>query len=788
MKLSNRVILLVAPVILLSALVSSYIIYSIQKVTLIKREDSYIQLQMEKLAGQFRQANIFLNSYAYTLSKSDVLQDYLVNHSNPYRERVLFNRLDETADVLSHGYTGDASMAILDGKQNLLYYTENKYYESSGVVDPKVLDYISRSFSTREAFNHTGFIYNSSGQSILLQYELIDKRTGTQPLSFDPQNVFFVVVSVSLEAFNEIKHEIEFDTHSVITFADKPIYLDIPLAQTIELLPHFYAVLSPAEYLMWNKVDKVWLELALSFGVAAFCTITLIVLVLYRYVLHPVSRLDKQLQELETNQRGNIEKLETNDEIGRLSSRFFDMYEELNVIYKKTKRLAETDHLTQLANRHRFHELATRELVSPSQHLWVIYVDLDNFKYVNDKYGHELGDNLLKVFSSHIKNVCQKFSHDYDSPCFAARLSGDEFAILLSSNQDAQRLPDLLASELLKPISNLSPSWSNSFPVTASVGIAQYPQDGTDVAKLLSSADAAMYQAKRAGKNQYAYYSAALNVESQRRSQLERALRKSNVEEEFHLVFQPYMNNRDNEIEGLEVLLRWEAEGIGPVPPKEFIPIAEQAGLFDKIDRWVFANATAEYHQLRNIFGKDIILSINLSSAELNSIEMANYIHDQASKNGVKPECIELEITETFAAEQQGTALLDELSKRGYRLAIDDFGSGYTSLTQLVQYPVQKIKFDREFLVTLMKTNNGHVIKPIIDLCHAQNKTVTAEGIEHNVMHEWLSSYRCDYMQGYLFGKPMSKEQLNLWWQSANDDSRFDGSIVGSITVQGTSY
>lgn len=142
---------------------------------------------------------------------------------------------------------------------------------------------------------------------------------------------------------------------------------------------------------MWNKVDKVWLELALSFGIAAFCTITLIVLVLYRNVLRPVSRLDRQLKELEANKRDNIEKLETNDEIGRLSSRFFDMYEELSIIYKKTKRLAETDQLTQLANRHRFNQLVTQELASPSDYLWVIYVDLDNFKYVNDKYGHELG-------------------------------------------------------------------------------------------------------------------------------------------------------------------------------------------------------------------------------------------------------------------------------------------------------------------------------------------------------------------------------------------------------------
>lgn len=177
----------------------------------------------------------------------------------------------------------------------------------------------------------------------------------------------------------------------------------------------------------------------------------------------------------------------------------------------------------------------------------------------------------------------------------------------------------------------------------------------------------------------------------------------------------------------------------------------------------------AEYHQLKSIFGKDIILSINLSSAELNSLSMAEFIHEKATQNGVPTRCIELEITETFASDKQGTALLDKLSKLGYKLAIDDFGSGYTSLTQLVQYPVQKIKFDREFLLTLMNTDNGHVIKPIIELCHAQNKKVTAEGIEHNVMHEWLSSYRCDFMQGYLFGKPMNKEQLGHWWKSAND-------------------
>lgn len=522
MKLSHRVILLVAPIILLSAVISSHIIYSMQKVTLVKREDSYIQLQMEKLAGQFRQANIFLNSYAYTLSKSDVLQDYFVNHDNRYKERQLFKRLDDTVKVLSYGYGGDANMAILDGKLQLIYFTENPHDESSRRIDPKILEYVTSSYAKHRSFSHTGFIYDSSGQSILLQYQLFDKRTGEPPHSFDPQNVFFVVTSVSLETFNDIKHQIEFDTHSVITFSSKPIYLDVPLAQTIELLPHFYAVLSPAEYLMWNKVDRVWLELAFSFGMAALFTITLIVLIIYRYVLRPISMLDKQLNEIELNQRTNIDKLDTNDEIGRLSSRFFNMYEELNVTYRETKYLAETDHLTQLANRHRFHQLASHELSSSKEKLWVIYIDLDNFKYVNDKYGHEIGDALLKEFSSHITKLGQQFAQQYDCLCISARLSGDEFAVLMTSNQRTDNTPDLFSTELLKPMQSLNRSSPYSYPVTASIGIAQYPQDGEEITELLSNADAAMYQAKRAGKNQYAHYSTYQNGKAQRQGQIDR--------------------------------------------------------------------------------------------------------------------------------------------------------------------------------------------------------------------------------------------------------------------------
>ena len=770
MKLSNRVILLVAPVVLISALVSSYIIYSIQKVALIKREDSYIQLQMEKLAGQFHQAHAFLNTYAYTLHKSNAFQDYFfyqdkINHNDDQYKQGLWQRLGESASVLSYGYNGEANMAILDGKQDLIYYTDNKYFEPSGNLDPKILNYIQQNHALGHVSEHTGFIYNSSGQSILLKYQIFDKNTGKIAQHYEPENIFYIIVSASLDEFNTIKHIVEFDTHSVITFSDKPIFLDLPLSQTIELMPNLYALLSPAEYLMWEKVDKVWLELAWCFGAASIITIGLIVLVLYRYILSPVSNLDNQLQEIESKKRKNIDKLLENDEISRLSSRFFNIYDELNQVYHQTKHLAETDHLTQLANRHKFNEQASRVLISPPENVWLIYVDLDNFKCINDKFGHTSGDKVLKSFASHLQSICKVFTQIHNSACFSARLSGDEFAILCSSTLTTTSHLESFAQQLLE--FRAHPSFS-SLSVTASVGIARYPHDGETIEKLISCADTAMYQAKRAGKNQYQFYSALLDIQAQRRAYIEHALRQPSVEKGFFLVFQPYLDAKTKEIEGLEVLLRWEADEIGVISPKEFIPIAEQSGLFEKIDRWVFANALADYHSLKAIFKKDITLSINLSSAELNSSTMSDFIHAKTIEHDVPTQYIEIEITETYVTDNKGTCLLDKLSRLGYQLAIDDFGSGYTTLTQLVQYPVQKIKFDREFLLTLMRTNNSHVIKPIIDLCHAQNKKVTAEGIEHDVMHQWVSSYQCDFMQGYLFGKPMDKNQLAIWWHSAN--------------------
>ncbi|MDC0612289.1 EAL domain-containing protein [Vibrio sp.] len=759
MKLTHRILLLIAPVILFSAAASTYIIYVTQKDALIKRTDSYLQLNMEKLAGYYRQANSLLSSYAYTLSKSDIIRHYFFHEINPFREMELVDNLHETIHTLQSSDKNFVALSILNGNKDVLYYAERSD-DPFAKMDPSVLSHIKQIYNNTHKTSYVGYSENSAGQGILLRYDVLDTKTLESPLSYNQNEIFFVVVYTVLNDFNELRKQIEFDNNSSIFFSNSPIEKH-GLTQSVELQDAVYATLDPAPYILKNKLHNIQKDLLLAFSVSAFLTVLLLLLLLNKHVINPITKLDLQLREVESNKRRNIEVLGSNDEIGRLSSRFYAMYAELEDTYRKTKTLAENDHLTKLANRHQFQRHAEMVLSQEQNHIWVLYIDLDNFKYVNDKYGHQIGDTLLINFADHVKNLCITFSKSHQVYGLASRLSGDEFAILLYSSFDLPDCADEFALSLLKPIQNRATSPIGNFPITASIGIATYPEDGQQIEKLLSNADTAMYQAKNAGKNQIAHYSKELDKVVQRRANIERALRAGNFNDEFSLVYQPYFACKDKKVCGFETLLRWESKSLGEVSPDEFIPIAEQTGLFAKIDRWVIRQAFKEFHSVQSSLERPYKIAINLSSAELNSMQLADYIKKYAEQYTIPTNLIEFEITETFAAETQSFPLLHELSNHGFGLTIDDFGSGYTSITQLVQYPVQKIKLDRVFLDTLIASNKQNVVKPLIELCHSQNMKVTAEGIETEDMNDWLTEYQCDYLQGYFFGKPLSLANLS---------------------------
>ncbi|EGU49864.1 sensory box/GGDEF family protein [Vibrio orientalis CIP 102891 = ATCC 33934] len=759
MKLNTRVLLLVAPVIMLSAAVSSYSIYINQKDALIKRENSYLQLSMEKLAGHFRQSLALINSYSLTLTKSDIIRNYFGQADNPYREVKLISNLQTTIETLQSNKQDDIAVAIVDSNQNVKFYADNQT-DPFASLDENVLKYVENIYQSTGYTSYTGFAKSYQGQSILVRYDVLDRSTLVSPLSYNKDQIFFIVVSLSLEKFDQLKHILEFDNDSSIFFADEPV-IKSGLAQSVELKPGLHAILDPAQYLTTEKLAKIEQRLLMSFGASSLVTVLILLFLLYRHVIKPITHLDRQLQDVEMKRRSNIEKLNNDNEIGRLSIRFYDMYKELNSSYQKTKAMAENDHLTQLANRYQFQTYVERSLAQKLIHkfAWILYIDLDNFKYVNDKYGHHIGDSLLVSFAEHIKRISLEYERRHGIKCLASRLSGDEFAIFIAAAHNTNYAEDL-AHAVLEPIQNPAYSSIGNFPITASIGITSYPDDGTELVKLLSHADTAMYQAKRAGKNQIAYYSKALDDVARRQAQVERALRNGDLENEFTLLYQPYFDRSGEVIKGVEALLRWDSPQLGKVNPSEFIPISEQIGLFGTIDRWVIKQAFKDFTKLQGCFETPINLSINLSSAELDSLQLASDIQSLMLRYPVTPHLIDFEITETFASDSQSYLLLHELAQMGFKLTIDDFGSGYTSITQLVEYPVQKIKFDREFLETLIKTNNHQVVKPLVDLCHSQSMIVTAEGIESEEMHRWLAENKCDYMQGFYLSSPLSLAQL----------------------------
>lgn len=773
MKLSTKILLLISPAIMISTALSSYIIFSIQKDALIKREDSYLQLRMEKLSSHFQRSASFLNSFSYSLTKNHVIEDYFNDHNNPYRELELIDTLQESVNELQDGNLTFVNLSLFDGHRNLLYYAESSN-DPFAEMDSALIRSFKTSVESTSRFTHHYFTYNSFGEGMLMRYDMLDKRTGKKPLRFDPNNVFFVVVSVSLNPFNDLRKQIEFDTQSSIVFSKQPLTIEPERgAFSVQLTDHNYATIDPATFLIESKINNVWHQIAFSFSVAGLITISVILMILYRHVIYPITNLERQLQDVERKERDNIQKLDSHDEVASLSVRLYDMYEELDNTYQKTKQLAERDSLTNLINRRQFHAQSSNTLkhLPKDTSAWVVYIDLDNFKFVNDKYGHQEGDQLLIEFADYLRIISMPSAEHKRTHAIVSRLSGDEFAMFITAPTSMGNVGQEQVDKLLSHTTHGMGALPNASPVTMSIGIASYPENGNDISKLLSCADAAMYQAKSQGKNGFAYYSEQLNQQVLRRANIEQALREASMDEEMSLLFQPYINSDSKKVIGVEALLRWHSPTLGPVWPDEFIPIAEHRGLFGHIDRCVIRKAFAHYRELEAALGEGIKLSINLSSAELNTDELADYIEEFRALYSLNPEVIEFEITETFSNEDAEFPLLHKLSDLGYLLAIDDFGSGFTSLSQLVQYPVQKIKFDRLFLNSLIETNSKHVLKPLIELCHSQNQVVTAEGIEDVEMQQWLTGYHCDLLQGYFYAKPMPIKKLNEWNQNFGQEA-----------------
>jgi len=407
-----------------------------------------------------------------------------------------------------------------------------------------------------------------------------------------------------------------------------------------------------------------------------------------------------------------------------------------------------TDPLTGLLNRRGFYQAAEQALARTKRtgnHLAVIYLDLDGFKKINDSLGHNVGDELLQHVARQIKSVVRP----YDS---IARLGGDEFTILLDALnycRDAAKVAD----KLMQLLSTRYEINGEAFNLSASVGIACYPECGEDIETLLRAADMAMYDAKDNGRQCYRFHSPQMTARAHARLEIEKNLRHAIEQKCFSLAFQPQFYLDSGRLRGFEALLRWPKGNPNAFTPEQFIPQLEETRLINPLGQWIFSEGIAYLAKIQRHFGDEPLLSLNVSPMQFAQPQLIDNLAEQLDIHGVRPAQLELEVTESVLMRDLETTHihLRQLRQLGISVAIDDFGTGYSSLAYLRQFELDILKIDRMFVTNMIDSpRDAAVVNTIIDLARHLGLQVIAEGVETQAQRQWLSQHNCAIMQGYL--------------------------------------
>lgn len=427
----------------------------------------------------------------------------------------------------------------------------------------------------------------------------------------------------------------------------------------------------------------------------------------------------------------------------------------------RLEQLATHDALTGLPNRARLNDQLQEMLDSAiNRDIVVMFIDLDRFKQVNDTMGHESGDALLRSVSRRLQKILRPDD-------IVARLGGDEFIVAAqcsNGRESAARIAEKLLGSLIAPFD----IDGQEVFVGASIGISVYPHDGHTKELLFQNADTAMYEAKAAGRNGFRFFEAEMSIEAKHRVFLENSLRRALEREEFELHYQPRLNLLTREVVGVEALVRWVHPQLGMVSPAEFIPLAEDRGFIDGIGKWVLEEACRETKQLSDRLGKPLKVSVNVSARQLRGQTIVYHVRTALAQSGLSPSMLELELTESALIEDLDVTVmvLKALKSLGVAISIDDFGTGYSGLSYLRKFPIDTLKLDRSFIVQEDEgISAARFIKAFVDLAHALNLRVVAEGVETKENVELLNEARCDEVQGYYFARPLTLAQLANYLQ-----------------------
>ena len=425
---------------------------------------------------------------------------------------------------------------------------------------------------------------------------------------------------------------------------------------------------------------------------------------------------------------------------------------------ERIRHMAYYDTLTGLANRERLTEsvkMALEANVQTGGCGALIFIDIDNFKLINDTYGHSWGDKLLINLSSRLSALVKECG-------IAARLGGDEIVIFLPDMGNYESVTNY-ADKIMQVLEQPTMVNGHVFYITASAGITIYPEHGDNVEELLRNADMAMYSAKTAGKHSYRFFDKSMHDMVVEKTLLEARLRQAIKDNEFQLYYQPGYNLATGQIDGFEALVRWQSPDYGLVPPLKFIPLAEEMGLIIGIGNWVLKTACMFNQDLYKRSQKRLRTSVNISVVQLMQEDFVQIVTDILEETALPPEYLELELTESVLMEkfEENTTKLKKLRALGVKIALDDFGSGYSSLTYLKKLPITALKMDKAFIDDIaIGDNNITITGSIIEMAHELGLSVVAEGVETEEQFAYLKQKGCDIIQGYLISQPLSTDEF----------------------------
>jgi predicted signal transduction protein with EAL and GGDEF domain len=635
-----------------------------------------------------------------------------------------------------------------------------------------------KSFVTRQTIGKSGYMYLTDGSGRIVSHPT-PSMIGSSVNGFDES------VAVSQENANKAAADKKIGNGSWLIAPEGSV---VNMTHTIRLHDNLFLVSSLPE----SEFVSLSRELAISTAAITVVLIAFITFFLWiimrALVLMPIAALQRTAIAI-----GNGKFDETadfthkrSDEIGELESAFFNMnsklsasMQELQQSHTQIEQLAYLDSLTKLPNRRCISNIlkeAIGECDRKGTSLAVMFLDLDEFKRINDLLGHETGDEFLQEVAARLLRcdapcdvtggVSQHQPTDLTSKHYhVARLGGDEFVILVLGLQDTSRathIAEKVINSLTEPVSLRN----QHFTIGCSIGIALYPEHARDIEGLFKCSDMAMYDVKRNNKNTYRFFDDEIRVQAQATVRVERDLHQALERGEFFLVYQPQICAKTSLTIGAEALIRWQHPDRGPVSPDAFIEVAEATGLIGPIGEWVINSACAQWRQWKDNDLQPARISVNISPRQFSLYNIVEVVGNALDANNVPAHCLEIEITEScmMEATEEVIGALQSLRAHGVRVAMDDFGTGYSSLSVLTTLPIDTLKIDRSFVTDVSNSSNkAYVLSAVLSLANDLGLETVAEGVETAQEKKFLIDKGCDILQGYLLSKPLPAEEAGQW-------------------------